>query len=380
MTLDTATLRVAFAVVALTLFILFYLVTYRRTRSAYSGWWCAAITLFLTGSSAYLLNGTAQQFWANPVGNVLTVLGAACVWAGARTLRAATPKLWQLAAGPAVVAVPSVLDHPATNNWAGGPFFLALMALLIGLSAVELWRLPPDYTWLRRPLAFSAGFVALYYGGRCLAFLADGPQGRIFLAFFGTVPTTLLHMMLLVVVSFSMAALSHEQVTRELRARASLDGLTGLLNRTAFLDLADDELRRLQRTGTPGVLILADLDHFKSINDRHGHAAGDAALQSFAAACTATVRSTDLVGRYGGEEFVLLLPGAEPGQAKDVARQISLSHRRRQPQDGFRMPTASYGIAAIDPGADNLAAVIAAADGALYKAKSQGRDRAVLAS
>lgn len=379
MTLDTATLRVAFGVVALTLFILFYLVTYRRTRSAYSGWWCLAIGLFLVGSSAFLLNGTVHQVWANPLGNVLTVLGAGSVWAGARSLRTARPKTWQLTAGPALVAVASALDSPATNNWSGGPFFLVLMSLMIGLSSWELWRLQPGYTRLQRPMALAAGLVAVYYFGRWVAFILDGPRGPVFLALFGSAQTTLLTMMLLVVVSFSMAALSNEQVTRELRARATQDGLTGLLNRTGFLDLAAAEMRRLNRAGTPGSLILADLDHFKAINDRHGHAAGDNALLAFAGACTATIRSTDLVGRYGGEEFVLLLPGADTDQAEAVARQISLSLKAMQPPQDFSLPTVSYGIATIGSAGEDLAAVIAAADTALYEAKSQGRDRAVQA-
>ncbi|MFD1213846.1 diguanylate cyclase [Arthrobacter sp. GCM10027362] len=379
MMLDTATLRVAFAAVALTLLVLFYLVSFRRTRSAYSAWWCAAIALFLAGSSAYLLNGTSHQVWANPLGNILAVLGAAGVWAGARSLRAAPPRIWQLAAGPAVVAAASAVDHPGSNHWAGGPFFLALMSLLIGLSAVELWRLPPAYTRLQKSLALAAGFVAVYYFGRCIIFITDGPLGHVFTAFFGSAPTTLLTMMLLVVVSFSMAALSNEQVTRELRARATQDGLTGLLNRTGFLDLAADELRRLDRTGTAGSLVLADLDHFKEVNDRHGHAAGDLALRAFAAACTATIRSTDLVGRYGGEEFILLLPGAEPDQAEALVQQISLSLAATEPLQGFRLPTASYGIAAAGPGSGDLEAVIASADAALYRAKSQGRNRAARA-
>jgi len=375
--LDVASLRVAFAMVALALLVLFYVVTYRRTRSAYSGWWCAAIALFLTGSSAYLLNGTVHQVWANPLGNVLAVLGTGCVWAGSRTLRTAAPKPWQLAAGPAVVAVASALDHPANNNWSGGPFFLALVSLMFGLSAAELWRLPRGYTRFQRALALAAGFLALYYCGRCAAFIVDGPDGLVFRAIFGTAPTTLLTTILLVVVSFSMAALSNEQVTRELRARAAHDGLTGLLNRTAFLDLAAEELRRMERAATPGALILADLDHFKCVNDSYGHAAGDLSLRAFADACTGAIRSTDLVGRYGGEEFILLLPGAGTDQAQAIAGQISRSLRAVQTPAGFPLPTVSYGIAPVAHG--DLDGAIAAADAALYEAKAQGRDRAVLA-
>jgi diguanylate cyclase (GGDEF)-like protein len=377
MQLDTATLRVAFAVVAFTLALLFYFAAYRSTRSAYSAWWSVALTLFLAGSAAYLLNGTAQQVWANPLGNVLLVAGAASVWAGARSLRAARPRLWQLGAGPVVTGVASAVDNPGVNTWSGGAVFLALMCLMIALASRELWQLEPGYSRVRIPMAISAGLVAVYYSFRLTAFLAAGPNGPVFQTYFGSAVTTLVTLVLLVVVSFSMAALSSEQQTRALRAVATRDGLTGLLNRSAFLELASDELHRLRRSQAQGSLILADLDHFKAVNDTYGHAAGDLALQSFASACTATVRSTDLVGRYGGEEFIFLLPGATADRAEAIVSEISRLLGAARAPGGVRMPTASYGIAPIDHQTSGLEDLIASADAALYQAKSLGRNRTV---
>lgn len=377
MYLDTATLRVAFAVVAFTLALLFYFAAYRTTRSAYSGWWCFALTLFLAGSAAYLFNGTIHQVWANPLGNFLLIAGASGVWAGARSLIASTPRPWKLAAGPVVTAVASVLDNPATNIWSGGPVFLALMCLMIALAAFELWQLEPGYSKVRIPMAIAAGTVAAYYFFRLIAFIAEGPDGPLFRTYFGSAATTLITMVLLVVVSFSMAALSSEQQTLALRAVATQDGLTGLLNRAAFLELAADELQRLRRTRALGSLVLADLDHFKAVNDTYGHAAGDLALQSFASACTATVRSTDLVGRYGGEEFIFFLPGANPDRAEAIAGEISRQLGAATAPGGVQMPTASYGIAPIGHGTADLDSLIASADAALYRAKSLGRNRAV---
>ncbi len=86
MDLDTTTLRVEFGVSAFTMLVLFYFVTYRATRSGYSGWWCAALSLLPCGSAAFILNGTDHQHWANPSGNALLVLGAACAWAATRSL------------------------------------------------------------------------------------------------------------------------------------------------------------------------------------------------------------------------------------------------------------------------------------------------------
>lgn len=380
MMLDTGTLRVALALVDLTLLLLFYFITFRRTRSAYSGWWCMALLLFLVGNAAYMLSGTVHQAWANPAGNVLLVTGAASIWAGGRSLRARGLPLWQLAAGPAITAVASVLDHPATNVWAGGPVYLALMAILIGLGARELFLLERGYSRVHRPLAVGAGILAVFYLGRLVAFLADGPDGAVFASVFGSAPMTVFTAVTLVVASFTMAELSYEQQTTDLRARATVDGLTGLLNRSAFLDLAENELRRLRGSGTTASVILADLDHFKAINDQFGHPAGDTALQAFARACAGTVRSTDLVGRYGGEEFILLLPGVTPERAREIAADISARLQQTGSKIIPRLPTVSYGIAAADAGPGSLDAAVASADAALYQAKTLGRDRAVLAS
>ena len=380
MILDTATLRVALALVTLTLLILFYFITFRRTRSPYSAWWCTALLLFLVGTSAYLLNGTVHQVWANPAGNVLLVAGAASIWAGGRSLRDVGTSRWLLVAGPAVVAVFSALDRPATNVWAGGAFYLGFMAVLIGMGSRELFLLDRDYSRVHRPLAFGAAILALFYLGRLVAYMAVGPDGQVFTAVFGSAATTAFSTVTLVVASFTMAELSYEQQTRDLRARATVDGLTGLLNRSAFLDLAENELRRLRRTGTTASLILADLDHFKAINDQFGHSAGDSALQAFARACAGTVRSTDLVGRYGGEEFILLLPGVTPERARSIAADISVKLHQSVSEDIPRLPTVSYGIASTGSVPGGLDAAVVSADAALYQAKTLGRDRAELAT
>lgn len=377
--LDVATLEVAFSVIALTVLVLFYLITFRRTRSKYSAWWCAAIGLFLAGSTGYLLVGTTQQGWALTTANTLLVAGATSVWAGARTLRTAGPAPTLLILPPALAAIFTALDHPGGNVWAGGLVFLFLMALMIGAVAGELWRLATGITRLQKPMAAAATLLAAYYFARMIALASMGSGSRVFNVFFGSAPTALLTMAMLVVASFSMTALSNEQVTRDLRARATHDELTRLLNRSGFLDLATDEFRHISRASQPGTLILADIDHFKTINDTYGHAGGDLVLGAFAAACTVTVRSTDLVGRYGGEEFILLLPGAQADHAQAITRQISAALAAMPVPEGRSWPTVSYGIAAIDPGTNSLNAVIAAADAALYEAKAQGRNRSVLA-
>lgn len=159
---------------------------------------------------------------------------------------------------------------------------------------------------------------------------------------------------------------------------ALVDDITGLHNRRSFMLLAEQALKEAARAGRPLITLFLDVDGLKAINDTHGHAAGDLALQAFADACRATVRSTDLVGRYGGEEFIVFAPGASPYSAEIIVKEISRRLAEGSVPDVPKMPTVSYGIAAVDAGALSLDGPITTADAALYEAKSLGRNRAVL--
>ncbi|GAB2738621.1 GGDEF domain-containing protein [Arthrobacter bambusae] len=379
MGLDPVSLKIALGIVASTLCLLFF-GSFRRTRSAYSGWWCLALVFLLSGNMAYLLTGTSQQIWAGPLGNALLVAGAFSVWAGSRSLRLLPTPRWQLLTGPAATAVAASLENPATNAWSGGLVYLAMMSLGMGLATVELWRLKPSVSHAHRSLALAAGVLASFFLCRGIAYVLEGPDGPDFGTYLSSATTSVVTIVLLVTVSFSMTALSNEQLINGLNERATRDGLTGLLNRTAFMELATQEISRLHSAGSISTLILADLDHFKALNDSHGHAAGDTAIQAFAAACQASVRHTDLVGRYGGEEFTILLPGADLESAEIIANEISRRLASAEPPDGVTFPTVSYGIAPSTLANAEVAPMIAAADKALYQAKSLGRNRAVCAT
>ena len=374
MTLDTFSLLAAFAVVALTLLISFYFGTFRSTRSPYCGWWCVALAAFLGGASAYLLIGTPQQYWAAPLGNFLIVFGAASTWVATKTLQGPRPPLWQPMFAPVLTLILTVLGHPGKNLWAGGYIFLLAVCVMFGLTAFELWRMDRTYADVRVLLAITAGFASLDYFLRWIVYLADGPYGHVFTTYFGSEATTLINLMLLAVVSYSMSQLSHEQSTKELTNRATRDGLTGLLNRTEFMRLAANPVRVRKSASSGAALILADLDHFKEINDTFGHKAGDQVLRNFADACRDTVRSTDLAGRYGGEEFVLLLPGMSLDGAEFIAARISERFRSISRANGVESPTVSYGIGSTAIGT-TIEESIASVDAALYQAKHLGRNR-----
>lgn len=376
--LDTGTLRVAFALVTVVLLILF-LVSFLRTRSAYSRWWCIALLNFLTGTTLFLLNGTVHQPWANPLGNTLLVLGAAAVWAGSRSLLGERLEVSILMAAPAATAAASVLDR-RSDTWSGGLVFLAMMSLMIAMAARDLWKVQNEGAAEGKILATAAASVAAFYAARCTVFGLHGPQSQLFKDYFGSAITTIITLVLLVIVSHTMTALSNAQLIAKLHRIASRDPLTGLLNRRSFLELTSTELDKLTLTNSPAALIMADLDNFKTINDTYGHPAGDQILRDFAAACSIALRKEDLIGRFGGEEFILFLPGASETTAMEATARINsvlaCTQNRAAP-----IPTVSYGITAIpqDPQLQNLQDLIEAADAALYQAKIRGRNRTVIA-
>jgi diguanylate cyclase (GGDEF)-like protein len=166
---------------------------------------------------------------------------------------------------------------------------------------------------------------------------------------------------------------------RALQARVSRDGLTGLLNHTALLRQLEVEIARARRQISPLSFAMLDLDHFKAVNDTHGHPAGDRVLRTLARLLQEGLRRTDVVGRYGGEEFGLVLPDADGAAAVRLLDDLRLRLARLRLVSDAGQPiqvTFSAGVAA---GLLDMQALVAQADVALYQAKRAGRDRVVLA-
>jgi len=166
-----------------------------------------------------------------------------------------------------------------------------------------------------------------------------------------------------------------------LRDRATHDPLTGLWNRAAILDVLRREVARSQREAQPLAVCMADIDHFKQVNDTHGHMVGDALLSEVARRLASAVRAYDSIGRYGGDEFLCILPACDARRAAAVAERI----RRAIADEPIETPqtthavTVSLGVAATDEGTDP-ALFVHAADTALYRAKHAGRNRVEIAS
>jgi diguanylate cyclase (GGDEF)-like protein len=176
--------------------------------------------------------------------------------------------------------------------------------------------------------------------------------------------------------SHAVIALENARLHQIVERQALVDGLTGIANRRQCEDALSGEIARAERLGTPLTLVLADLDDFKSINDLHGHAVGDDVLREFASVLRTTVRDTDLAGRWGGEEFLLLLPGADGDGGAHLAGRIrrALSERTFRGRDGVSFTvTCSFGVAQHRP-ATGERELFSAADRALYRAKRRGKD------
>ncbi len=163
---------------------------------------------------------------------------------------------------------------------------------------------------------------------------------------------------------------------------ATHDQLTGLLNRREFDRLLIEEVDRSRRFGRPFALVLGDIDHFKSVNDRHGHQAGDVVLREVAARLTGELRSVDRLARFGGEEMAMILMETDRATALETARRAGAALERSPiaAGDGVSLRTTmSFGVAVMPQDADSAEALVAAADKALYAAKARGRNRTVAA-
>lgn len=182
--------------------------------------------------------------------------------------------------------------------------------------------------------------------------------------------------LLMIVNGFGFLLLCKEKDDEAMERLATIDSLTGLVNRRAFFERTESARLLAARLRKPISLMMLDIDHFKRLNDRFGHATGDEALCVFAATAQQVLRDHDIMGRLGGEEFALVLPGTDLDGALQAAERLRLAVAdARLPTSGnaYTM-TVSIGVVAIDPH-EHINAALARADHALYEAKKAGRDR-----
>ena len=181
--------------------------------------------------------------------------------------------------------------------------------------------------------------------------------------------------------SQAVVALEAARLHRIVSNQALVDGLTGLANRRSCEETLAAELARVERFGGPLAVVIADLDDFKDVNDHFGHPTGDVVLREFARTLEDGIRDVDLAARWGGEEFVLVLPGTDADGAAHLADRIrrALETRLVLSVDGEPIQvTASFGVASF-PESSSAQTLLGAADEALYQAKGAGKNRVVRA-
>ncbi len=311
------------------------------------------------------------------------VLGNALAWAGIRRYVHRTVPAVTIAgivtlviAGLvySAIAVPDVRARAVVISLAQGSLLL--------LASVDLFRATP----LRRTLGIRLASWALLASALLhvirVSVVLAGQSGTVLVSSTPFRTPMLLEIVVGALVwNFALVLMAVEQLHDELAYLAGTDPLTGLANRRSFLEQGERERARATRSRRSFALLMIDVDRFKSINDTHGHDAGDAILKGLVESAAGCLRPSDTLARYGGDEFCALLPDADGLMAAKVAERIRCAVRdRTMPwRETAISMTVSIGIAEWRPGAGDLAQLVSLADEALYRAKENGRDRIVLA-
>jgi diguanylate cyclase (GGDEF)-like protein len=334
--------------------------------------------------------------WARLLGGI----GQTCWWAtpylGAPLVQVLTPFAW---IGGVVLEVAAYCLFFGMPNWrrivypsAAGAGLALVAGLLAGVSRLQMqWLMSfimalfacgaavvllgqRKAPLLQRLIGINDGLFALAIwawliveNGRIDATLTMTPVGGI---------TYLFSYLMMIVNGFGFLLLCKQKDDAMMKRLATIDGLTDSLNRRAFFERADSARLLALRLRKPIALMMLDLDHFKRLNDGFGHACGDEALRVFAATARGVLRDHDVLGRLGGEEFALALPGTGLDGARQAAERLRIAVAEApllSCAGGYRM-TVSIGLVMIDAN-EELTAALARADHALYAAKSGGRNR-----
>lgn len=347
----------------------------RFGRNRHAAQWTAAFFLFTLDHFLMVVRVLAggEREGLTLIATYLSLAGSTCVALGFRARAGLLRSQWVTVLGvvAALICTGLILwehgapvHHPVVSGLAAFMLFLAVDALRRGGND----GYAAGTVTLSMMSLFAIFFVLLTVLGAITVPIGKMPDTTYRAVYLVGVPTSLTGVGL-----FALILLA-EDLALKLHQIAIVDPLTAVLNRRGIEIAAQPVIARCLREARPLTVVVADLDHFKAVNDAFGHAVGDCVLQSFAAHLSASVRSSDLVGRLGGEEFILILPDAETDTACELITRIrATASKHVEGISAGAMPTSSFGIALLRRG-ETLATSIERADMALYQAKADGRN------
>jgi diguanylate cyclase (GGDEF)-like protein len=344
-------------------------------------WWGSAHLLRAGSVLLFGMYDTLPGFVTIDIANALLLISFGATWTGARVFDRRSVLPFYAAYGAFVWIC---LSHIAVvAHWPDLRGFVsaAIIASYLWLTAWELSRSRFDHLISRWPTIF----MLVAHGGLFLfrtplsALLPWGANGMLDSIWLAVLSAETL--LFTISIAFMLLAMAKERAEQRHKAAAMNDELTGIANRRGFF-IECENLRKSRVAGARTAVLLIDLDNFKTINDRFGHALGDAVLRRFGKTVSAIVRPSDLFGRIGGEEFALVVRDVGRERAAAVAERIraAFAHAANEVDGKPVHATASIGIAICDSRSFDIVTLLAEADEALYRAKGAGRNRIEYAS
>src|SRR5579872_6365769 len=383
MTLDVNTLFMVTIYVEAILGLLLLFAWVQNTAITAVAWWGFAHLLRAASVVLFGTYGSAPDLVSIDLANALLFTSYAVSWSGARVFDGRPPEPVYLVTGAVLWLL--VCRLPILVNAFDARVLVAsgIITTYIWLTSYEFWRGRSEQLVSRWPaifLLFAHGALFLLRTP-LIAVLPWSPDNHVF----GSVWLTVLSfeaLLFTISIAFILLAMAKERTEHRHKTAALIDPLTGVANRRAFLQEGEAQLKRQATDMRQTAVMLLDLDNFKSINDRFGHAVGDQVLQIFAEVTSASLRHLDLFGRLGGEEFAAMLPDTTRERAVAVAEQIRLgfAEASRDVDGAPVVATVSIGVVISYDATMDLPALLAQADHALYRAKDSGRNRVEVAS
>jgi diguanylate cyclase (GGDEF)-like protein len=383
MNLDVNTLFMVTIYVEAILGLLLLFAWVQNTAIHAVAWWGFAHLIRAASVVLFGMYGSAPDLITIDLANALLFTAFAVTWTGARVFdgRPAEPvylvtgaMLWLL-----VCRLPVLADAVDARSLVAS----SIITAYTWLTAYEFWhgrREPLVSRWPAIFMLFAHGALFLLRTP-LVAALPWAPSNRVL----GSVWLTVLSfeaLLFTISIAFILLAMAKERTELRHRTAALVDPLTGIANRRSFMQDAAQLAKRHDGNPRPTAVLLIDLDHFKSINDRFGHAVGDRVLEIFAESARQSIRSSDLLGRLGGEEFAAVLSDTSRDKAAGVAERIRECFAQAAQEVDNRpvFATLSIGLAHCQEAPLNVTELMAQADRALYIAKERGRNRVEIAS